>query len=250
LGIGDFVGHGNDDVLWLDKSTGEVGAWLISNGAVTGWAPFGPVDVTQWQFAGIGKFEGPSCPADVLWFNYSNGNVVAWIIQNAAVTSGPVLGSGAPSQWQLVGVGNFEGNGTDDILWENQSTALVGAWVITAGSNYSAPTVTGWEGLGYATSGWALVASGDLGNGTADVLWENNSTGVVEAWIISNGAVASTPTLSTASPPSQWQILGAGNLTGQTSGGDVLLRNLSSGMVDSWIIQADAYQSTSVLGPA
>ena len=245
MGIGDFMGQGTDDILWQNQSTGLVGAWLISNGAVTGWAAFGPVDLSQWQFAGIGKFKGSSNPADVLWFNQTSGYVVSWIIQNAAVTSGPVLGTADPSVWKVVGIGNFEDNGTDDILWQNQSTGIVGAWVI------SNAAVTGWDSLGSADpSTWKLIAIGDLGNGTPDLVWQNQSTNLVGAWIINNGAVTGWAGFGPADP-TQWQVLGAGNLTGHSSGtADVLWRNLSSGLVESWIIQGGGVVGASILGPA
>ncbi len=245
LGIADFTGQGTDDILWLNQNTGLVGAWLISNGAVTGWAAFGPVDLSQWQFAGIGKFKGSSNPADVLWFNQTSGYVVSWIIQNAAVTSGPVFGTADPSTWKVVGVGNFEDNGTDDILWQNQNTGIVGAWVI------SNAAVTGWDNLGPADpSTWKLIAVGDLGNGTPDLVWQNQSTNLVGAWIINNGAVTGWAGFGPADP-SQWQVLGAGNLTGHSTGtADVLWRNLSSGLVESWIIQGGAVVGASILGGA
>src|SRR5208283_2764497 len=101
----DFEGNGSDDILWLNQSTGLVGAWVVSNAAVTGWDGFGPVDLGQWQFAGVGKFKGPSNPADLLWFNQTTGYVETWIIQNGAVTSGPLLGYADPSVWKVVGIG-------------------------------------------------------------------------------------------------------------------------------------------------
>jgi hypothetical protein len=245
VGIGDFTGQGTGDILWLNQSTGLVGAWMISNGAVTGWGVLGPVDLSQWQFAGIGKFKGPSNPADVLWFNQSSGYVVIWIIQNAAVTSGLVLGYADPSQWKVVGIGNFEGNGTDDILWQNQSTGIVGAWVI------SNAAVTGWDILGSADpSTWKLIAVGDLGNGTPDLVWQNQSTDFVGAWVINNGAVTGWAGFGPADP-TQWQVLGAGNLTDRSSGtADVLWRNISSGLVESWIIQGSGVVGAPLVGPA
>ena len=47
--------------------------------------------------------------------------------------------------WHVVGVGDFNGDGSPDILWRSSSTGEVYAWFMTG------PTHTGGQSLGYVT---------------------------------------------------------------------------------------------------
>ena len=70
----------------------------------------------------------------------------------------------APTDWTVVGVGDFNGDGKADILWRHTSGTLYqwqmnGTSVIGAGSPGGAPT------------DWTVVGVGDFnGDGKADVL--------------------------------------------------------------------------------
>jgi hypothetical protein len=81
-----------------------------------------------------------------------------WI---ASVSPGP-----HPGGFSVVGVGDFNGDGTSDILWQNTSTGVVDEWTIKNGQ---------WAGstnLGAHPGNFSISGVGDfLGNGTSDVLW-------------------------------------------------------------------------------
>jgi hypothetical protein len=73
-----------------------------------------------------------------------------------------------PGGFSVVGVGDFNGDGTSDILWQNTSTGQVDEWTMKNGQ---------WAGstnLGIHPGGFSLVGTGDFtGNGTSDVLWHH-----------------------------------------------------------------------------
>ena len=47
--------------------------------------------------------------------------------------------------WELAGVGDFNGDGTDDIAWSNTSTGLTGYWQIND------RTLAAWQNIGFVS---------------------------------------------------------------------------------------------------
>ena len=95
------------------------------------------------------------------------------------------MGVAPPWTWQVVGVGDFDGNGLSDVLLQNQTTGEVGTWLLQSGG-----TPNGWKSMGTApVSTWKIVSVGDFdGNGLSDVLLENQSSGEVGAWLLHSGS--------------------------------------------------------------
>jgi len=78
---------------------------------------------------------------------------------------------------------------------------------------------------------WSIVGKGDFnGDGKADVLWENTSTGQVGAWITGGGWLG----LGTAPLNTGWTLTGVGDFTGDGKA-DVLWENRNTGLVGVWI---------------
>src|SRR5215475_2318160 len=128
-------------------------------------------------------------------------------------------GSGCSPPWQVVGVGDFNGDGFADVLWFNTDTGALDVWLLDGQSHVIAfPGLTAGCGSGCSPP-WRVVGVGDFnGDGFADVLWLNASSGALGAWLLDGqGNVMAMPFLSWTcgpgcSPP--WQALGVGDFNG------------------------------------
>jgi serralysin len=64
----------------------------------------------------------------------ANGQAPTWNVVTTANTS-----------YQVAGIGDYYGNGTDDILWHNSSTGDTGIWQMNSGQ-------ATWHDLGIAST--------------------------------------------------------------------------------------------------
>jgi hypothetical protein len=90
----------------------------------------------------VGDFNGDG-HADVLWFNASTGQLSEWLLDGQGNVSAThslsmTCGSGCYPQWQVVGVGDFNGDGHADVLWFNASTGQLSEWLLDGQGNVSA----------------------------------------------------------------------------------------------------------------
>ena len=76
-----------------------------------------------------------------------------------------------PAGYNVVGVGNFSGNGTSAILWQNPTTGDVDEWPINDGQ--WAASVN----LGIHPGNFQIARTGAFvnGNSTSDILWHSTS---------------------------------------------------------------------------
>src|SRR3546814_9004571 len=68
--------------------------------------------------------------------------------------------------WQIVGVGDFNGDGKADILWRNIRYGKNQIWRSASSSTISALATVG-------SQSWKVVGIGDFnGDGSTDILWQ------------------------------------------------------------------------------
>jgi hypothetical protein len=99
IGTGDFSHDGfSDDILFQNKSTGQVSVWEMNGNALVGGGPVSPNPGTSWHAIGTG--DGGS---DILFQNTS-GQTSIWDMNgNTLIGGGPVSPNPGPS-WRAVGL--------------------------------------------------------------------------------------------------------------------------------------------------
>ncbi|MBF0537362.1 MAG: DUF1566 domain-containing protein [Nitrospirae bacterium] len=228
---GDFNGDGLSDLLWISTSTNMVAVWFMGNGTYTKATSYGYVP-TGWVVRAISDFDN-SKRAEILWQNTTTGQLAMWspASDGMSVTASAVTLSGAPislpSNWSLLGTGDFIGTGAkQDILWQDITTGNVAIWHMSGSAITTTTLVTSLP------STWQFKGIADFdGNGTDDILWQSPSTGQIVMWIMNGTAIKTNSVVSTLT--SDWVYKGAASFDGSAKA-TILWQNSTSGMLAMW----------------
>jgi hypothetical protein len=168
---------------------------------------------------------------DVIWEEPVVGWAQLWYLDGAQGVS--LQGAANLTQanpWQIVGVGDFDGNGTPDVVWQDPVHGAVQVWYLGgAGGNVlmSAQDIT-------TSNPWKVVAVADFnGDGHPDLLWEDPKTGFAQIWYLGGPqgiTLLGAADLTQANP---WHIVGCGDFNGDGFP-DVLWQDPISGTVQIW----------------
>jgi hypothetical protein len=227
----DFNGDGRSDILWRHDD-GRLTDWLgtAAGGYLTN-APNSLYSVTtDWQVAGTGDFDGDGRD-DILWRN-TDGRITNWLGAGAGGFFDNVAqGFNAVTlDWQIAGVGDFDGDGRDDILWRNADGRLTD-WLGTANGGYRPNSANLMQNV---STQWSVAATGDFnGDGRDDILWRN-ADGRITDWLgTATGGFSDNAANGYRSVSLDWHVAGVGDFNGDGRD-DILWRN-DDGRVTDWL---------------
>ena len=238
VGTGDFNGDGRVDILW-QNSDGTVHDWLgqANGGFADNSANLNITVPTNWHVVGTGDFNGDG-HTYFLWRS-TDGTVHDWLGQANGSFAGNTanLNINVPTNWQVVGTGDFNGDGYDDILWRS-TDGTVHDWLGQANGGFAGNTAN--VNINVPTN-WQVVGTGDFnGDGLSDILWRNTTDGTYHEWLgQTNGTFAGNATFNAMNfnPGNDSHVVGTGDYNGDGID-DLLFRN-SAGTVTEWLGQAN-----------
>jgi trimeric autotransporter adhesin len=176
VGIADFNGDGNPDLLWRNSDTGITTIWYMDGATWNGgYANIEPtIADTKWSIVGLADFNGDG-NIDLLWRNAESGRTTIWYMTGPKWNGdyADVRPTVVGSNWSIVGIADFNGDSNPDLLWRNSSDGTAIIWYMT-GPN--------WNG-GHAQvlptlndPNWSIAAVRDFNrDGSPDLLWRNTS---------------------------------------------------------------------------
>ena len=251
---------GGPNLLWHNAGTGELSAWILSGATVTG---------AQSLSTRCGSSDGCSAAwhvvdtrsNSILWFNPTSGGLSTWTFDsNGNVSIGRNLSwtcsaaSGCSQAWQPIGrlllrPASCSGIcfNQSGLLWSNIVTGEVSVWLI----GLDGSTVTGSQSLqarlacgpaGCPPTGWKAMLTQDFdGDGYGDALFQHQTSGLVEAWLVKDAQTpiafqefsASCGSSTGCSPP--WTIVAGGDANGDGHA-DLLWHNRTAGQLLSWLL--------------
>jgi probable HAF family extracellular repeat protein len=195
---------------------------------------------TDWQFAGLGDFNGAHT-SDMLLRNSSTGGFELYDISNNNITNAAFLGMVGMS-WQVMGFGNFSSMpGETDMIMQNSNTG--GLEVYDISNNQ----ITGATFMGTVGMNWQFSGVGNFsGLGESDMLLRNSNTGGLEVYDIANNAITGAASIGTVGL--NWQFSGVGNFSGVPGETDLLLRNINTGGLEVYDINNNQLTGAAFLG--
>ena len=222
----DFNGDLRSDILWRNAATGANYVYPMNGTAILGTEAYlRTVSELNWKVVGIGDFDGDG-KADVLWRNSSTGENYLYFMDGTTIkpTEGH-LRTVADQNWQVAGVGDFNGDGKADILWRNQ---LTGENYIYLMNGLSIQPSEGYLRT-VADPSWQIVGVADFdGDGKSDILWRNSSSGQNYLYAMDRIAIRPTEGYIRTVADQHWEVKGVGDFDGDGRA-DILWRNSVSG---------------------
>jgi hypothetical protein len=189
VGQGDFDGDGTADVLVERPATGEAAVWFMDGTHVARTKPLTPAGPGAfWNAAAAGDFDADRKP-DILWRNSKTGELLVWLMNGVSMTSArPLTPDAADPGWNLVGAGDFDGDGQQDILWRQGATPRLNVWFMNGTARVRSEDVSPANPDGR----WNVAGTGDgNGDGKTDIFWRNYVTGDATMWMMSGARMAS-----------------------------------------------------------
>jgi FG-GAP-like repeat len=249
VAAGDFNGDQRSDVLWrydagawgpgffYEMTLGEAGGGLtIDSNGISPGAPRLPfVTDPGWRVVSTGDFNGDGYD-DLLW-RHDNGTISNWLGSSTGdfhINDSNAMAA-VSNSWQVVGAGDFNGDGHSDILWRSDSGWISnwlgtddGGWIINdanAMTHYGPDELhigdfnsDGRDDLLLRGSDGALSMSAAFSDGSFDLDW-------------GPGFVANVPP--------NWQIAEVGDYDGNGAA-DILWRE-QGGAISNWLGMGDGY---------
>jgi uncharacterized repeat protein (TIGR03803 family) len=210
VGIADFNGDGNPDVVWQDPVSGAVQVWYLGGGG--GVELIGAQDIAlsnPWKVVSVADFNQDGHP-DLLWQDPTSGFAQIWYLGGPqGITLLGAANLDLTNPWQIVGTGDFNNDGFPDVLWQDPVSGTVQIW-------YMGGTTPGQQGSQFQTAlnltgamTTKVVAIADFNQDRhPDVVFQNPATGAATIYFYT-GATGTTPNgtaiLSSGNP---WYIAG------------------------------------------
>ena len=132
-----------------------------------------------------------------------------------------------PNNWELQGIGDFDGDSKADILWRDPSTGKNQLWFMDG------ETVLSTNNINFASTNWQIKGVNDFnGDDKADILLRNSVTGENVFWLFDGATRIGGGKIN--SVVLDWNVADTNDFNGDNKA-DILLRNSITGENSLWM---------------
>jgi hypothetical protein len=229
----DLNGDASPDLLFQSSADSRIAYWLMQGNREISLSFLTPPSAgTNWNLVGSGDFNGDNS-TDLLFQNSTTGDLAYWYMHGTTATEIHTVTPVNPgTNWNVVGVFDFNRDGYPDILFQNSSSLDLFVWYMRGttmiGGQFLTPRNPG--------TGWRVAAVGDLNNdGQADIVFQNSSTGNLFVWNMRGVVQVGGGFTNPANPGAGWNVAGLADI--ETDGRlEILFQNGNSGDLAYWVM--------------
>lgn len=245
----DYNGDGGSDLLFSRTSDGQLQTWIVDSttGTTTSGKSWVTLQGAPWAVVGTGDFD-KNGRNDILYQNTTTGQLMVMQLGSNGMTYTTKYWLGnalAPAtNWVLQGVADFNGDGNADVMFRRSTDGQVQVWLTST----DGLTVASKVWVAPRSTNWIIKGFGDLnGDGRSDVVWRDNTTGQMAAWIMgTSGTTIDTNAWlpEAVTDASTWFYQGLGDVDGD-GGDDLLFRRSTDGQIMVWLMASNGVTRTS-----
>jgi subtilisin-like proprotein convertase family protein len=232
-GTVDFDGNGKLDILWRNYNTGQNVIWSMNGNSQDNSITITAVPDADWKIQGLADFDNDR-KIDILWRNNRTGENAIWFMDGTTLRGGAgvFITQVQDTNWQMQGVGDFDGDGKTDILWRNYDNGENAIWLMNGA------VLKGGKGIFITRvqdTGWRMQGVADFDkDGKMDILWRNNRTGENGIWLMERTQLRNGEgVFITQVPDTNWRMQGIADFD-RDGNKDILWRNYVTGQNAVW----------------
>jgi hypothetical protein len=265
--LGDINRDGFNDVVYRNTTNGEESvyiAFLGEGGRIIGqdYVKFQnqlskTEDNANWQIRGLSDMDGNGTLELVLhnaqldrtaiWYLPSDGSTNLTDVK--FVTRGSAIAGLQSPGTNLVGVGDFDGDGKSELLFRNNLTDRTTLWKLNGAAVVQAQLL-----IPTGQSSWEIKLVADFNNdGRADIAWQNTSNGQSAIWLSTAGPTGTITAPATAAnsfllpaPGANWSFEAAADFNHDGTN-DIVLRNKVDDTLRIWTIRGGQFGTDNLI---
>lgn len=203
--IADFNGDGYPDIVWQDPVSGASQVWFLGgaqgNTLLQASVLSGP---NPWLIVAAADFNQDGHP-DLVWQDPKSGWAQIWYLGGPlGITVESASNLTLRNPWNIVGSGDFNGDGQPDLLWQDPVSGTVQIWYLTGALGNQLLSA-----VNLTASASHVVAVADFNqDGHPDVVWQDPVSGASRIELL-EGAQGTTQLGNVSlSGPNSWRIVG------------------------------------------